>query len=198
MPDVSLECASNVLHFRLCRDSCTALCDLLLYLSSQRDLAPPPQRQHSAPVAAADTRGSKSSIKASHPAEGEGVGETTDIGDLISDAMEDASPTSAQRGVAQGGHTHFLPSPPTGMRAVRVSGGDALLMEFDSDSEGERDHGQPSPAPPGTAAPSLARRKMMDSLFSDSDEDDFCIVTTPTSTRVVSHNLTVELANKYC
>ena len=41
MPDVTLECASNAVHIRVCVDSCIALCDLLVYLSSQRDLSPP-------------------------------------------------------------------------------------------------------------------------------------------------------------
>ena len=178
MPDVSLECASNVVPLRLCRDSCVALCDLLLYLSSQRDLSPPPPlRQHLPPAM-------RPSHTASQPGEGEGEREgegegdrekTVDIGDLISDAMEDASPT----GVAKV-PSHFLPRPSPGEVGVRVSG-DALLMEFDSDSEGE-----PSSSPTHTLASMTAGRRMMDSLFSDSDEDDFCIVATPTSTRVVN------------
>lgn len=50
MPDVSVECASNVVHLRVCVDSCVALSDLLLYLSTQRDLAPP----HSPAAASCD------------------------------------------------------------------------------------------------------------------------------------------------
>ena len=41
MPDVSLECASNMVHFRLCVDSCIALRDLMVYLTSNRDLHQP-------------------------------------------------------------------------------------------------------------------------------------------------------------
>ena len=41
LPDVSVECTSNILHLRMCADSCIALCDLLLYMSSQQDLVEP-------------------------------------------------------------------------------------------------------------------------------------------------------------
>ena len=42
LPDVSIECSSNVVHFRTCVDSCTALRDLVLHLASHGDLQPPP------------------------------------------------------------------------------------------------------------------------------------------------------------
>ena len=42
MPDVSLECSSNVLHIRTCVDSCVALRDLLVYLATDGDLRPWP------------------------------------------------------------------------------------------------------------------------------------------------------------
>ena len=182
MPDVSLECASNVVHLRLCRDSCVALCDLLLYLSSQRDLSPPPIPQQHSPLAMRPSHIAGQPGEKEGEGEGEGEEKTVSIGDLISDAMEDASPT----GVAKV-PSHFLPRPCPGEAGVRVSGsGDALLMEFDSDSEGERDHTQTSSSPTHTPISSTVGRRMMDSLFSDSDEDDFCIVATPTSTRVVN------------
>ena len=38
MPDVSLECVSNIVHFRMCVDSCIALRDLLVYFTSRQDL----------------------------------------------------------------------------------------------------------------------------------------------------------------
>lgn len=194
MPDVSLECTSNVLHFRLCRDSCVALCDLVLYLSSQRDLAPPPEQQPSAAAIAAaadDDLETRGSTVAHAAAKGESVGQAANIGDLISDAMDDTSPSTPREGSLDTGGipTQFLPPPAAGKVVVEVSGGDALLMEFDSDSEEERQFGQPSPLSPSPQSPQVrtaGKRKMTDSLFSDSDEDDFCIVATPTSTRVVS------------
>ena len=42
MSDLSVECSSNVVHFRMCVDSCIALRDLLTYLSARRDLQPRP------------------------------------------------------------------------------------------------------------------------------------------------------------
>ena len=42
LPDVSIECSSNVVHFRTCVDSCTALRDLVVHLASHGDLQPPP------------------------------------------------------------------------------------------------------------------------------------------------------------
>ena len=42
MPDVSLECSSNVLHIHTCVDSCVALRDLLVYLATDGDLRPWP------------------------------------------------------------------------------------------------------------------------------------------------------------
>lgn len=49
MPDVSLECSSNVLQIHTCVDSCIALRDLLVYLASDGDLHPRPSepRDHS-------------------------------------------------------------------------------------------------------------------------------------------------------
>lgn len=179
MPDVCLECSSNIIHFRLCQDSCVALCDLLLYLSSQRDLCPPPVE----PTISMQPEGSHvvtqpAEEEATRPGKGEGEGEKeSDIGDLISAAMEDASPTTPRGSTATSGPTHY----PLHKGRVQVSGRD-LLMEFDSDSEGE-DH--PPPSLSHTDATPKAKR-MIDSLFSDSEEDDFCIVTTPTSTKVVS------------
>ena len=38
LPDVSVECSSNVVHLRICADSCIALRDLLLYLAKNGDL----------------------------------------------------------------------------------------------------------------------------------------------------------------
>ena len=40
MPDVSVECSSNVVHLRTCVDSCTALRDVLVYLATKGDLQP--------------------------------------------------------------------------------------------------------------------------------------------------------------
>ena len=95
---------------------------------------------------------------------------TTDIGDLISDAMEDSSPSDVVGGAKK------VPHPPKKM-AVRVSG-QTLLMDFDSDSDTENEVKKPCP-------PSSPGKVYLDDIFSDSD-DDFCIVNTPTSTRVVS------------
>ena len=38
MPDVSVECSSNVVHLRTCVDTCIALRDLLVYLATNGDL----------------------------------------------------------------------------------------------------------------------------------------------------------------
>lgn len=201
MPDVSVECASNVVHFRMCEDSCVALCDMLHYISSQQDLAqpppilttadyctlptslpPPPPPPSSAPVGG----GSGSPLTACHDlAEGGG---TTDIGDLISDAMEDSSHTDP------GGGVNKVSRGPK-MLTVHVSG-ESLLMDFDSDSDTEesaglRSEGKSRPLSSSTHG-DAARGKLdgrgrldLNDIFSDSD-DDFCIVNTPTSTRVVS------------
>ena len=40
LPDISLECSSNVLQIHTCVDSCIALRDLLVYLASDGDLRP--------------------------------------------------------------------------------------------------------------------------------------------------------------
>lgn len=110
------------------------------------------------------------------------------IGDLISDAMQDSTltdPVGVKQGVPQ---LHRM--------EVKVTG-ESLLMEFDSDSDNEAsgksgDHSltfstsSPLSAiaknPPSSSA---GRRLELESMFSDSD-DDFCIVHTPTSTKVVS------------
>jgi autophagy-related protein 2 len=42
LPDISLECSSNVLQIHTCVDSCIALRDLLIYLASDGDLRPQP------------------------------------------------------------------------------------------------------------------------------------------------------------
>lgn len=41
MPDISVECSSNVVHLRTCADSCIALRDLLVYLATNGDLQTP-------------------------------------------------------------------------------------------------------------------------------------------------------------
>ena len=48
MPDLSVECSSNVVHFRMCVDSCIALRDLLSYLSARQDLKPRPKNKDGA------------------------------------------------------------------------------------------------------------------------------------------------------
>jgi len=45
---MSVECSSNVVHFRMCVDSCIALRDLLSYLSARRDLKPCPKNKDGA------------------------------------------------------------------------------------------------------------------------------------------------------
>ena len=41
LPDISVECSSNVVHLRTCADSCIALRDLLVYLATNGDLQTP-------------------------------------------------------------------------------------------------------------------------------------------------------------
>lgn len=43
LPDISLECSSNVLQIHTCVDSCIALRDLLVYLANDGDLQPEPR-----------------------------------------------------------------------------------------------------------------------------------------------------------
>lgn len=138
----------------------------------------------------------------------EGVGPGSDIGDLITDAMEDFSPTESvavkvgrtkREKVLRVSHMHKM--------EMRVTG-ESMLIDFDSDSDndavaatrsGVKKHGflgspLPGPSPAsGDAGRGRVRgetaRKGVESghgsIFSDSD-DDFCIVHTPTSTKVVS------------
>lgn len=193
MPDVSIECASNVVHFRLCEDSCVALCDLVHYISSQQDLThPPPTLNTTAdyctlpsspptPLPSTSTPLGSASGSACHDfAEGGG---DTDIGDLISDAMEDSSPTGD---VAVAKNVSHAPK----MMSVHVSG-ESLLMDFESDSDTEESASvrseviRPLPSPHANSSNTARGRLGLDDIFSDSD-DDFCIVNTPTSTRVVS------------
>ena len=197
---MSLECASNVVHFRLCEDSCVALCDLLHYISSQHDLTPPPPAFTTTDYSSMPTSlppppsslpptplGAGSGSSTGDLAEG---GVTADIGDLISDAMEESPPVvaAATAGVGGGAGVRQVSSRAPKLVEVQVSG-ESLLMDFDSDSDTEESRlgvSKPRPVPTPTAPSVTGRGKVEhDGLFSDSD-DDFCIVNTPTSTRVVS------------
>lgn len=109
-----------------------------------------------------------------------------DIGDLITSAMED-SPPSSPAGKMKGRIEHS-----SHKVEVRMSG-DSLLMDFDSDSDND-DMGAGSKVSKSSPSGGGARtevlptrgRVLAGNIFSDSDEDDFCIVNTPTSTKVVS------------
>lgn len=109
------------------------------------------------------------------------------IGDLLTDAMEDSTPSPtnvAKSKVARNSRPHKM--------EVKISG-ESLVMEFDSDSDSEMAMiGKPaSPSllsPPGGGG---VRGMASSSIFSDSDDDDFCIVHTPTSTKVVRNFLSI-------
>jgi hypothetical protein len=94
--------------------------------------------------------------------------------------MEDSSPSTPVRGRGRAPRSHKM--------EVKVSG-DSLLMDFNSDSDDEDVTGTKSevcpsvPRPPGYE--SGVRSSGTSDIFSDGDEDDFCIVNTPTSTKVV-------------
>ena len=92
--------------------------------------------------------------------------------------MEDSTPTNvAKCKVPRNSRPHKI--------EVKTSG-EALFMEFDSDSDSEMARiGKTSPlllSPPGGGG---VRGVASTSIFSDSEDDDFCIVHTPTSTKVV-------------
>ena len=100
--------------------------------------------------------------------------ESTDIGDLISAAMEDSSPASVAKSKKR------VSQEPRPLKTKIKVSGESLLMDFDSDSDDE---------PKRAKVPASAGgRKVAEqgSIFSESDDEDFCIVHTPTSTRVVS------------
>lgn len=114
------------------------------------------------------------------------------IGDLITAAMEDSPPSTPVGKMRVPSHSHKMASHSHKVE-VKMSG-ESLLMDFDSDSDnddmGTGSKSSPS-APPGGGArtevpPTRGRGSGPGSIFSDSDEDDFCIVKTPTSTKVVS------------
>ena len=231
LPDLSLECSSNVIHLRTCVDSCIALRDLIVYLATHGDLQTPhsvvDQRDYSSlghehssinsqvHIVASITRRPRylasfeqtcgisdckyffvlqgSSASGSSPLTS--LTETTNIGDLISDAMEEPPPSHL--------HTsHSHPHTPhrsgrkgkptkTNTRSkmpVRVETDKSVVLDFFSDSSDEdvRSEGGGGGvrgrllSPPHKLSASQHSR-----LFSESEED-FCFVDTPTSTRVVS------------
>ena len=103
-----------------------------------------------------------------------------DIGDLISDAMEDTPPTHASRSPHRALPRQRLPQaarpPPREARDFEKS----LLMEFESDSDDNSSSKKPS-----SLSPPPGKLEQGD-IFSDSD-DEFYIVDTPTSTKVVRY-----------
>lgn len=116
--------------------------------------------------------------------------EDTHIGDLITDAMEESPPSSSKtRPLISGQMVKIGGRPPQSSAASRMKvevTGQSLLMDFLSDSEdegvGRKEVKKPSRSPPDT----LGKMSGSDQggMFSDGD-DDFCIVSTPTSTKVV-------------
>ena len=113
-----------------------------------------------------------------------------DIGDLISDAMEDTPPTDELiQGVGVSRRHHDTPqsSHPRKME-VRISG-KSLLMDFESDSDVEEDISRrrvgSKKKPLLSSVPGKpSGLEHNSSIFSESD-DEFCMVETPTSTKVV-------------
>lgn len=125
------------------------------------------------------TRGGEDTANTKPPAT---AVDSEDIGDLISAAMEDSSPSSPED-VA----TSRVSQQPRSRKKIEVRmSGESVLMDFDSDSDNEEVGGARSKV----SAPAVARGAKViserGSIFSDCDEDDFCIVHTPTSTKVVS------------
>ena len=117
-----------------------------------------------------------------------------EIGDLISDAMQDTPPSATHKGKGKRRKEEWNGSfgPP---RAVAVQDmGESLVMDFDSDSDDDgfmppRHDGGRGTQSGGCVQPSgRTTGKQADleheDIFSDND-DDFCIVDTPTTTKVV-------------
>ena len=112
LPELSLECSSNVLQIHTCVDSCVALRDLLVYLASDGDLHPGPgeetQRDEGYSHLATGsvdtvtpTPSSSSSLHSTHPPSSASL----DIDDLLTDAMEDSpktTPTNTDNSVRSG------------------------------------------------------------------------------------------------
>lgn len=142
MPDVSLECSSNVLQIHTCVDSCTALRDLLVYLANDGDLQPRPseardhsrrnpavvkeptlwvlcpseysstvfQSSNSATNLTSGTVPPSSSLPSASSLHTPSSSASMDIGDLLSDAMDDLPLPSPHvpGGTAGGSHTSVI------------------------------------------------------------------------------------------
>ncbi|XP_064403938.1 autophagy-related protein 2 homolog B-like isoform X2 [Halichondria panicea] len=196
LPDLSLECSSNVIHLRTCVDSCIALRDLLVYMATHGDLQTPhsvvDQRDYSSlghEHSSINSQGSSAS--GSSPLTS--LTETTNIGDLISDAMEDSPPSHL--------HTsHSRPHTPhkSGRKKkpgktsaiskmpVCVETDKSVVLDFFSDSSDEdvkSEGGGGGVRGRLLSPPHKLSASEHSSIFSES-EDDFCFVDTPTSTRV--------------
>ena len=233
LPDLSLECSSNVIHLRTCVDSCIALRDLIVYLATHGDLQTPhsvvDQRDYSSlghehssinsqvHTVASITRRPRylasfelplvikyslqyffvlqgSSASGSSPLTS--LTETTNIGDLINDAMEEPPPSHLHTS-----HSHTHTPHRSGRKGkpaktntrskmpVRVETDKSVVLDFFSDSSDEdvRSEGGGGDVRGRLLSPphKLSASEQHSSVFSESEED-FCFVDTPTSTRVVS------------
>ena len=105
LPELSLECSSNILQIHTCVDSCVALRDLLVYLASDGDL-----RAHQAEDSRSSdlATGDDNSVRvAPHSSTSLPSSTSLDVDDLMTDAMEDSSvatptPPSSVKPVSSG------------------------------------------------------------------------------------------------
>ena len=112
LPEVSLECSSNVLQMHTCVDSCIALRDLLVYLASDGDLRP---LSSEARERGTTTPPNSSLVPSSYPPSSSPPSQ--DIGDLMSEAMDDTPQTT-----------------PTHTPTVRNDGGSQRSSRVDRDT----------------------------------------------------------------
>lgn len=205
LPDISVECSSNVVHLRTCADSCIALRDLLVYLATNGDLQAPQAakegglRDYSSLGHEFSSLSSQGSPPSNSGSPLTSLTDTADIGDLISDAMEDQPPSpSPRRHTARSERKSSRKHKSNEAKLeIRVESNKSVVLDFCSDSSDDEASGVRNGAreggggvrggskerllsPPPASKLSASEHS---SIFSESD-DDFCFVDTPTSTRV--------------
>ena len=175
-PDIALECSNNTIHIRTCVDSCVALRDLAMYVVSVGDLNPQlvtrgVDRSTSGTISSTTHHSPPSSLGAlGSPSISEQHEEGT-IGDLMCDAMVEDVKRPSSIGTE---------APPHKAKTSTMKMNEESILFADSDDEDEECGGVGSRAI--TTGDSVQRSQQM--CRQVSSDDDFQIVTAPTSTGV--------------
>lgn len=166
-PKFELRCSSDIIHIRTCSDSCAALMNLIQYVASYGDLAPPPEpgARPSAKQSTSQKPKAEIATRTTTPMPLLADNEQQILQDLMSEAMEEADVPQTQGIVQNGTHEE---------KSCQHEAPQSDLFLFPDESGCSNQDSSPTypmlHSPLITPVPNLTQ-----------ETDDFCILDTPGS-----------------